>query len=277
MRTQRVNNIQYNNPNFQSIRYRETQYLDCNGIWRESQNTTAVRSDLNCKDLAEIIKWNFKDQEKVNIMPMNASDMTESYAIALSLIDELGLEEVKKRFSPILATDIDSFIVNNLGKKGVVALQEIDIKKIGSENIHKFFKPFYGKFPIRECFLPEMNDKFKARKNFKTLFNVECMDLQERIQNLKDDGNSVVLVRNCLAQSFMWGEVARIIGQLKDKLKEGSLFVIGDFDRKYLPKMVEELQKNGFYEIKRNIFRKGKISKFNKYQFFIKSFIKNFI
>ena len=47
MNIQTINNTQNYRPNFKSIRYLGTEYIDYRGILRESQNTTAVRDDLD--------------------------------------------------------------------------------------------------------------------------------------------------------------------------------------------------------------------------------------
>lgn len=249
----------FNNPNFTSIHYRFTSYIDSSGRYRETQNTTSVRDDLDCKELAKIIKSNFKNKDKINLMPMNASDLTETYSITTALIDEMGFANVSKRIAPILATDVDCFVVNNFGKQGLVALTEKDVNKIGVENVDKYFKKApRGVFPpINTVMLPVFHTKYQTSKKFKSLFEVKQMDLQKRIRKIKDDGNSIVLIRNCLAQSFGNVETKLLINTLGKKLKDGSLFVIGGYDRLKLPEMISDLKREGFHEIGENIFRKG--------------------
>ena len=66
-------------PSFGSMGFTFGTYKDCFGIKRETQNTTGLRSDINLKDFADIIKWRFRKNDSVNIMPMNVSDGTEGY------------------------------------------------------------------------------------------------------------------------------------------------------------------------------------------------------
>lgn len=248
-----------NNKNiyFTSIDYRHTSYRDKFGIPRTTQNSTCVRDDLDCYKLAKVIKKNFLQNSKVNIMPMNASDLTETYAITTALIDEFGFDKVKERFSPILATDVDKYIINKFGELGRVVLSHRDIKKMGEDNIRKYFDSAEDiRFP--NLLYPEKHKKLITKPEFRALFEVKQMDLLNRLENLKDSGNSVVLIRNCLAQSFGRLHSKMIFALLGEKLEKGSLLLIGGYDRAYLPEMVDDLKDEGFLEIEKNIFYKWK-------------------
>ena len=93
--------------NFNSL-YRRTTYIDCNGIYRESQNTTGKREDLDYDECAKLIKKRFSKFDKINIMPMNGSDGTESYLLAHSLLKVFGEKKAKEKIFPITVTDVDS-------------------------------------------------------------------------------------------------------------------------------------------------------------------------
>ena len=146
--------------NFKSIRYRYSHYEDCYGITRETQNTTCVREDLDCHELAKIIKKNFKNIDKLSLKPMNASDLTETYAVTSALIDAFGFKTVQEKFSPILATDVDSYIINKFGKKGVIGLTPKDETQIGKKNIKKFFEKI-SQEPFKEKNGETIEEKYK--------------------------------------------------------------------------------------------------------------------
>lgn len=251
-----LNNIE--NTSFKSIKYRNSLYKDKDGMFRTTQNTTQVRPDLDCKRLAKVIKENFADKEKINIMPMNCSDLTEGYAIASAIIDEFGEEQAKKKFFPIQASDVDEFMIDKFAKEGLVALDNWDTTTIGEENIKKYFNelPDDTKFPLNDSFFRPNSKKFQAKDNFKSFFNLDCVDFQKRIENLNDEGNSVVLITNCLAQSFGL-DSENVINSLSDKLKAGSLFVMGLYDRINLPELRYWLKNGDFVEISPRIYLKN--------------------
>lgn len=253
MKIQNVENL-----SFKSIRYRNSLYMDKDGVMRTTQNTTQVRPDLDCRRLAKVIRENFADREKINIMPMNCSDLTEGYAIASAIIDEFGEDEAKKRFFPIQASDVDEFMIDKFAKKGLVALDNWDTMTIGEENIKKYFNelPDDTKFPLNDSFFRPNSKKFQAKDEFRSLFEVDCVDFQKRIENLDDGGNSVVLITNCLADSFGL-DAENVINSLSDKLKMGSLFVTGLYDRINLPELRYWLKNGDFLEISPRIFYKN--------------------
>ena len=77
----------------------------------------------------------------------------------------------------------------------------------------------------------------------------------ERLRNMKDEGNSVVIIRNCLRQSF--GDIAssNIVCELDKKLNGASLLVTGDYDREHMPFFMDMLE-SCFKEIGHNIWGK---------------------
>ena len=236
---------------FKSLDYKPTQYRDINGHIRTSQNTTGMRNDLSYTDLAEIIKYRFSDFDRVNIMPMNVSDGTEAYFIANALIDVNGLDKCKKKYFPICASDIDSEVINKYGKAGVVYLSEYEKNLLNSDNSNIF--NVCDEFELRD---ESAKGKLcKLSDEHKNNFNFEVNDFQQRLKDFEDEGNSVIIIRNCLRQSFGDIDSAVLVFDIAEKLKGESLLVIGDADRVRMPFFNNALN-ICFKEIKHNIFEK---------------------
>lgn len=276
---------QSHSTNFNSL-YRQTCYVDCNGVLRGTQNTTAAREDLDYVKFAQILKTRFEKFNKINVMPMNGSDGTEAYLLANAIIDVFGKEDAEKKVFPIKVTDVDDFIISNFGKKGIVAFEPKDIKHFKPQNFSKYFLEI-GPWNVPKITNGYSEDTkvFKLKPEFRKYFQFEVMDLQERLENIKDKGNSVVIIRNCLKQSFGENETLKIINKIQTKLKAQSLFIIGGFDRMMMPNIVKYMTNLKFSEIEKNIFSSPtknllkQISNMivNKSRFFYKTILKELI
>lgn len=242
----------YYNPSYGSL-FRTTYYVDCNGQYRYTQNSTEVRDDLDYDELANLIKTRFSKYDKINILPMNGSDGTESYLIANSILNTIKDNTVKEKIFPIRVTDVDSAIIENYGQKGVVALKEDDIKAFGS-SFDKYFEEINIRLLPYDATYSKEAKAFRLKPDFKKLFTFNVQDLQERIQDVNDYGNSVVIIRNCLAETFGKDETRNLISKLSKILHPNSLLVIGGFDRKRLSSLIPDLEYFGFKEVGKNIF-----------------------
>lgn len=185
-------------------------------------------------------------------MPMNGSDGTEAYLIANSILNIFDVKTLKKIF-PILVSDVDSYIINSFGQKGIVSLSD-DETRIFGKNLYKYFEE------IDKSMLPKGSEyslssrAYMLKPDFKKLFKFDVMDLQKRIANTKDIGNSIFIVRNCLAQSFGSVDTTLILYNLKNAMHKNSILVIGDYDREKLPILLKTLDILNFKEIGKNIF-----------------------
>ena len=237
--------------------FRFSSYVDCKGQHRQTQNTTGKREDLDYDACARLIKKRFSKFDKINIMPMNGSDGTEAYLLAHSLLKEFGEKKAKKKIFPIIVSDVDPFIINSFGKKGIVAFQPEDIAAFG-----KNFDKYFQEIPMSE--LPNipnaysLNSKaFKLTPFFKNLFEFKVQDFQKRITQINDEGNSVVIIRNCLAQAFGHIQSMLLVAELEQKMKNSSLFIIGQYDRDMMKHFVPEMKLFfDFHEVGKNIFSK---------------------
>ncbi|MBR5554727.1 hypothetical protein IKU74_01810 [bacterium] len=243
-------------PSFGSL-FRLSSYVDCNGQYRHTQNTTGRREDLNYDECARLIKKRFSKFDKINIMPMNGSDGTEAYLLAHSLLKEFGEKKAKQKIFPITVTDVDSFIIYSFGKKGIVAFRPEDIDAFGKD-----FDKYFKEIPRSE--LPNIPNAyslntraFKLTPFFKNLFEFKVQDFQKRITHITDEGNSVVIIRNCLAQAFGYVQSMLMVAELDKKIKNSSLFIIGQYDRDMMKRFVPGLKTFfDFHEVGKNIFSK---------------------
>ena len=268
-----IKTLNNNITNFTSL-YRRTSYIDCNGVFRESQNTTNKRNDLDYKECANLIKKRFSEFDRINVMPMNGSDGTESYILAHYLLEEFGEKKAKEKIFPITVTDVDSFIINKFGKKGIVALTPNDIEAFGNK-----FDTYFEEISMSELpnipFAYSLNSKaFKLTPFFKSLFEFKQQDFQNRVSELKDEANSVVIIRNCFAQSFGYVQTMLFVAELAKKLQKTSMFVIGQYDRDCMKYFVPEMKSIfGFKEIGKNIFSRQANSPLESMTMFVKKFL----
>ena len=243
---------------FGSLPYWSNSYTDVNGIVRSTQNTTEKRTDLNYKKLAVILGTRFKDYDHVNIMPMNVSDATELYYITDAFVERYGFEKFKSRYTPILATDVCGNIIERYPKRGIVYLRQDEINELSPRILVPEDPSKYRDISLnRTYFKPGFYKLFRLKDEYKGLFEFGVCDFQERLRNMKDEGNSVVIIRNCLRQSFGDLASAIIVAKLDRVLNGASLLITGDYDREHMPFFTEALESR-FSEIERNVW--GKIN-----------------
>ena len=246
-----------NNLSFGSLDFNSYEYVDYKGKLRKSQCTTGRRTDLNYDNAADIIIKRFRDFDNVKIMPMNVSDGTEAYFLANSIIRKVGFEEFKKRYAPICASDVYAPVIKSYPANGIVFFNKEEFSHFNNQRKILFRKvnpKIYETSVINPIDLQYKN-LYKLMPDFRNCFNFQAIDLQKRLKLLKDQGNSVILIRNCLYHSFGEGESIEIIKKVASKLKGESLFIIGGFDRVKMPEFMTAMNKY-FKEIDYNIFQK---------------------
>lgn len=240
-------------PSFGSMGFTFGTYRDCFGINRETQNTTGKRGDISLEHFAQIIKLRFKDFDKVNIMLLNVSDGTEGYFLANALIRNEGLDTFTKKYSPIQASDVMPNVINNYAKNGLLHLYNNEISefdKIGMDVLKEVDIKDYQDKIIPQIDYPDK--LFKLSDEYRKHFNFQVEDLQSKIIDLKDKGNSIIAIRNCLRQSFGETQASMILLKLFMKMKGASLLLTGDYDRK--SQLINETLQDHFFEIKHNIW-----------------------
>ncbi len=241
---------------FGSLPFSLNSYTDMYGVQRSTQNTTEKRSDLNYKNLAAIMETRFRHYDHVNIMPMNVSDATELYYITNAIVERCGFERFKSRYTPILATDVCGDVIKDYPMRGIVFLKTNEILELSPrilvpEDILKYEDVYIDSlFNGENCYkLYRLNDDYKC------LFKCGICDFKKRLQNMKDEGNSVVIIRNCLRQSFGDIESSTIVCKLDKILNGASLLITGNYDREHMPFFMDMLEAR-FKEISHNIWGK---------------------
>ena len=202
----------------------------------------------------------------LTIMGRNLKALLSFLRVLMTIFGELwagkneykfGEKKAKQKIFPITVTDVDSFIIYSFGKKGIVALMPEDIDAFGKD-----FDKYFEEIPRSE--LPNIPNAyslnaraFKLTPFFKNLFEFKVQDFQKRITHIKDEGNSVVIIRNCLAQAFGYVESMLMVAELDKKIKNSSLFIIGQYDRDMMKHFVPGLKTFfDFHEVGKNIFSK---------------------
>ena len=249
------NKVPNKNVSFGSLSFCINSYRDINGIVRETQNTTEKRADLDYRKLAAIMETRFCNFNHVNIMPMNTSDATELYYISDAIIETCGFERFKSRYTPILATDVCEEVINKYPMREIVYLKQNEFSELSriveAEDISKY----KDLCPTPQYWYHDYYKLYRIKEEYKRLFNFGVCDFQERLKNMKDEGNSVVIIRNCLRQSFGDIESVNIIAKLDKILTGASLFITGNFDRVHMPFFMDILQTR-FKEITHNVWGK---------------------
>ena len=186
-----------------------------------SNSTDFFRNDINWKEIGEIFTKQFP-RNKVNIYDFACSDGSEAYSLIISLIEQLG-EKKASRFFPIIATDVDSEIIN-IANSGKISATDRDIFQI--ENMIKDGK-------IEKYFYIT---RYGYNKNILTPKEILTKNVQFRQKGIKEglneinkDENNIILARN-FWKYLSRNELADSSWKLGQKVNDNTLLLIGRFD-----------------------------------------------
>lgn len=227
--------------------------LDYNGAIFNKHLTTFCRNDLNWSDFGKYLKEKFKSPKDVDFHIFGCSSGDEPYSLALLLAKTYGTTDFE-----IDASDIADYMIeqNSREQKRGVVIDPFDFSKISKEldfskDEEKFFKAGNFAYPIIK---PEISNTVKFRR----------ANVLNEVEKLDSTKPSVIFCRNMwpYVDSRRYKDFAK---KLYEKLPEGSLVVIGDFDHigdyEYIgsdtfPKALEDA---GFKPTKRGESRLRKI------------------
>lgn len=219
--------------------------------------TWFFRDDLPWDDFIAYEINHFKDKEKVNIVQFGASDGSEAYSQIIGLLENPRKENVEK-FFPIEAYDINESLVERanssrinfyLNKNGIRGFDgDVISGYCYTNDIKKYFTELKTSSPNEIYSTHSVNPDLKKRVNF------NLADMFEKLPEIQDDSNTVVLCRNCLG--YFGSLVEGFIKKASEVLKQGSLFVIGRVEHEIIPNLEGIFKKNSFKKVMDNVYQK---------------------
>ena len=215
-----------------------------------STYTSLFREDMNWAIFSKIINENFRETEKVNIYSLACSDGSEAYTTAISILENC---ENPQKFFPISAIDKDKIILKHAQNYRINLFDE-DLAKLRKITQKKYFidKSNCTKVEGESVHSQKMHS-YSPINQLKDNIHFELGDIKKVLENINDNGNSVILCRNVFPYLSNYDH-AYILNQLKKNLKKGSIFVIGQYDSHTL--IDRKLLDFGFKEIRTFIFKK---------------------
>ena len=211
-------------------------------------STNLFREDLDWFGLVKFMDNHFKDKDKVNIFSLACSDGSESYTMAISILENLP-ENIKSKFLPIFASDIDKEVIKaaKTGRINILSIEFLLPERTYKCNVEKYFDNRSVSMMIDGDDISETDTIFSYQpiKELKDSAIFKHSDILTELNSLKDSGNSVILCRNV----FPYIEESHkneIVNSAKQNLKQGSLFVIGDYDG--FTDVEQRLLANGFVQ-----------------------------
>ena len=250
MKIMPVDTSHANKPIFQSsfrIYFpKQVKNFDIFGCNKVRTSTNLFREDLDWVELVYYMKHHFKNKDSVNTCSLACSDGSEAFTFAISVFENLP-ENIQAKFLPIHASDIDEEILK-AAKSGRINIDTIEFllaERMYNCDIEKYFNKPSASIIIKGDEISETDtiSSYQVEQKLRNAVKFKKSDILTELNNLKDNGNSVILCRNVfpyLSQKY----TDKVIETAQKKLKKGSLFIIGDYDGKV--SMEQKLFANGF-------------------------------
>lgn len=192
-------------------------------------NSWLFRDDVDWKRLAKYEKNHFNNKNRVNIIQFASSDGSEAYTQIISLLENYPNKNSEK-FFPIKAYDIDEEIVN-AARSGLLNTNMVDRinLQINSDDYSKYFTNTNEILNIKNDLNLQSKKTLKATNLLKNRVHFERADMYNILAELNDNSDTILLCRNILGY-FEDNKVEKFIKIVANKLKQGSLFIIGQHD-----------------------------------------------
>ena len=228
---------------------------------RKVMTTTYIfREDFEWLEFSDYIVRHFKNKDKVNFIQFASSDGSEAYTQIISLLEK---HQNTDKFFPIQAYDIDNASVK-AARSGLINVHRSDKNAFKEHDI--FFEKYFHSTDRMLIFPGDsFSPKFKSDDPFYVRTHQVADDLTNRVnfyqrdmfdvlRNLEDDSNTVLMCRNVLGH-LSREKVNEFVDLASEKLKKGSLLVIGSYDglNSHNDKYI---QSKGFIPVMKDVYRR---------------------
>lgn len=229
---------------------------------RKVQTTTYMfREDLKWDEFSDYIVKHFKNKDKVNFIQFASSDGSEAYTQIISLLEK---HKNTDKFFPIQAYDIDKENVR-AAQSGLLNIHRSDHNAMDALSIvlKKYLLATDHKLHLNNDIYVNLSDDtkldfvvktYKVSPTLTSRVNFHHADMFDVLKNLKDDSNTILMCRNTLGH-FSTNRFREFIDLAAEKLKKGSLLVIGSFDTMFIQNE-RYIQGKGFVKVMDNVYRK---------------------
>lgn len=218
--------------------------------------TRLFRDDLDWNGFSNFVLKNFKDKDKVNIVMFAASDGSEAYSTIISLLENCTDKKTAvQKFFPIRAYDIDEEILKaaRSGYVNTISCDRMDLL-MNCNNYYNYFSNTDNPLFIPDDTANKDTKTFKAKRILTDNVRFNQGDMFLKIQELEDSSNTVLMCRNSLGY-FENDKIESFIKLAAERLKSGSVFVIGNHDS-VLFNIDECLKSFGFEKVMHNVYKK---------------------
>lgn len=194
-----------------------------------SGSTQFFRDDIDWNIFSEYLKERFKDYNKVNTYDYACSEGCEAYS--LSMLLQHKFKDDAEKFFPIYARDIDeNTIAKNIENQKTGKIdRRLGVKQIAAEIDISASKVKEDFITIKQMpgSQPEIAAALKKAVTKPVIF--QEANILDDIENIDSENPSIVMCRN------MWPyveteEYPGFASSLYERLKEGSIVVLGAFD-----------------------------------------------
>lgn len=184
-----------------------------------SNSTHFLRGDMPWLYIGEKLEELYPDSEHVNIHNFACSDGSETYSLAICLIEQLGKEGAKKYF-PIYASDVDEYVISG-AKRGKIKAKSDDIQRLKEVTNNQIWK-YFDIESKGESYILRPKEILTKNVQF------ECKDFEEGLDEIEGE-NNLIMCRN------FWGyldedKIIKCAKKLYQKLDGTSYAIIGNFD-----------------------------------------------
>lgn len=230
-----ISPVSYKAPDFRANR-RSIFDNNCKLLYKTT--TYFFRDDFDWQNFLELIKYKYRNTEKVNFIIEGCSNGAECYSCAMKLLTGFGEREAKK-FFPIIAKDIDYENIQNAKNGRQMGISDYDLFRINYHTKNRLYEFMNFNIPISEANTMSLSPKQKLR---------DCIDFSQAniMQDLENipSRNTILFCRN-FWQYLDTNQRSKLAYTLGQKFDSSSIVCIGDFDSG----AEEVLIQNGFEPI----------------------------
>lgn len=251
-----INNSLYNTAHSRNSVSFGTTYRNYINEKGEEFNTNSwlFRDDLDWKRLVKYENNHFKNLNRVNVVVLASSDGSEEYSKVMSLSENLPEQDAEK-FFPIKGYDID-YEMTRASNSGLLntSLHDRMLLQIYCDDYEKYFKETQEKLIIKGDTPLQKQKTLKATNFIKDKVRFERADMYNVLNNLDDNSNTILMCRNVLGY-FEDDKIEKFIKIVSNKLKQESLFIIGEHDTKcsFISRYLNE---NGFAKVMEHVYKR---------------------